>query len=146
MDSIAFLENKSSSCRANNSDENPESESGKENVEGWTVEYIVDRLFFEMLELEDDAQGWEDYQHKGQRKKYYARAHDAIKMAAGRPSPIFVINTSDLTTRMKRELSDLKADTVDYVVTEAIGRVCENVNSKLYHLTLKKGLGWRVEN
>ena len=116
------------------------------NQEDWTTEYIVDRLFFEMTESTDDAQGWEDYQHKGQRKKYYARALDAIKMAAGIPSPIFVINTSDLTARLQNELSELKDDSLDYVVTEAIGRVCENVNSKLYHLTLKKCLGWRFEN
>ena len=38
-------------------------------VEYWTTEYIVDRLFFEMTESSDDAQGWEDYEHKGQRKK-----------------------------------------------------------------------------
>jgi hypothetical protein len=150
MVSIAFLENKSSSCRKgqsyNNSDKSPERKSGEENVEAWTVEYIVDRLFFEMLELKDDAQGWEDYPLKEQRKKYYGRAQDAIKIAAGRPSPIFVINITDLTTRLKRELSELKEDTLDYVVSEAIGRVCENVNPKLYHLTLKKCLGWRFEN
>jgi hypothetical protein len=150
MDSIVFLENKSSSCRKgqsyNNSDKSPERKLAEENVENWTIEYIVDRLFFEMLELKDDAQGWEDYQHKGQREKYYSRAHDAIKMAAGRPPPILIVNTSDLTIRLKRELSELKVDTLDYVVTEAIGRVCENVNPKLYHLTLKKCVGWRFED
>jgi hypothetical protein len=150
MDSIAFLEDKTYHCRKghsyNNSDKSPENKSGKENVENWTTEYLVDRLFFEMLEIKDKAQGWEDYQHKGQRQKYYRRARDAIKMAAGRPSPIYVINISDLTTRLKKELLDLRNDTLDYVVSEAIGRVCENVNPKLYHLTLKKRLGWRVEN
>jgi hypothetical protein len=99
-----------------------------------------------MTESIDDAQGWVDYPRKGQRKKYYDRAHDAIKMAAGRPSPIFVINTSDLTTRLKKELSELKKETLDYVVSEAVGRVCENVNPKLYHLTVKRCLGWRFEN
>jgi hypothetical protein len=145
MDSIAFLGLKSSSTDEG-LDKNLECISDNENVEYWTTEYIVDRLFFEMTESIDDAQGWDDYQHKGQTKKYYDRARDAIKMAAGRPSPIFIINITDLTTRLKRELSELKADTVDYIVTEAIGRVCENVNSKLYHLTLKKCLGWRFEN
>jgi hypothetical protein len=114
----------------------------------WTVEYLVDRLFFEMLELNDDGtEGWEDYKHNGQKEKYYNRAKEALKMAAGRPSPIFVIDKSDLTLRLKRELSDLKkGDTLEYVVTEAIGRVCENQNAKLYHLTLKKCLGWRFDN
>jgi hypothetical protein len=139
MDSIAFLGLKSSSYN----DKNLECIS---NDEDWTTEYIVDRLFFEMTESRDDAQGWEDYPLRGQRKRYYDRAHDAIRMAAGRPSPIFVINISDLTTRLKRELSELNEDTLDYVVNEATGRVCENVNPKLYHLTLKKCLGWRFEN
>ncbi len=142
MANIAFLQDKS--CSSNEGlDKNLECISDKEY---WTTEYIVDRLFFEMTESRDDAQGWEDYQHKGQRKKYYDRALDAIKMAAGRPSPIFVINTSDLTTRLKKELSELKEEALDYVVSEAVGRVCENVNPKLYHLTLKKCLGWRFEN
>jgi hypothetical protein len=138
MDSIAFLGLKSSSTDQG-LDKNLECISDKEY---WTTEYTV----VEMTESIDDAQGWEDYQYKGQRKKYYDRAHDAIKMAAGRPSPIFVINIPDLTTRLKRELSELKDDTLDYIVTEAIGRVCENVNTKLHHLTLKKCLGWRFEN
>lgn len=113
----------------------------------WTVEYIVDRLFFEMLELNDGAGGWEDYQNKGQKEKYYNRAKEALKMAAGRPPPVFVINKSDLTLRLKKELAELKkGDTLDYVVSEAIGRVCENQNAKLFHLTLKKCLGWRFDN
>ena len=113
----------------------------------WTVEYIVDRLFFEMLELNDGAEGWEDYQNKGQKEKYYNRAKEALKMAAGRPPPVFVINKSDLTLRLKRELAGLKkGNTLDYVVSEAIGRICENVNRRLYHLTLKKCLGWRFED
>src|SRR5215212_10413008 len=108
MDSIAFLQNKSSSCRDNNSDRNPESKSVEENGEGWTVEYIVDRVCFEMLELKDDAQGWEDYYPcRGQRKKYYERAQDAIRMAVGMPPPIFILNASDLTTRLQNELSEL---------------------------------------
>jgi hypothetical protein len=69
MDNIAFLGLKSSSS---NEDKNLECISDKEY---WTTEYIVDRLFFEMTESRDDAQGWEDYKHKGQRKKYYGRLH-----------------------------------------------------------------------
>jgi hypothetical protein len=112
----------------------------------WTAEYIVDRLFFEMLELDDDAEGWEDYKKKGQKEKYCNRARDAIKVAAGQPPPVFVINKSDLTLRLKRELAGLKkGHTLDYVVSEAIGRVCENQNARLYHLTLKKCLSWRFE-
>jgi hypothetical protein len=117
-----------------------------EQKELWTIEYLVDRLFFEMVEIKDEAEGWEDYQHEGQKKKYEERGKDAIKMAAGRPPPIFIINISDLTWRLKFELNGLDIDTLDYVVRQAIERLCENVNSKLYHLTLKKFLGWRFEN
>jgi hypothetical protein len=86
----------------------------------WTVEYLVDRLFFEMLEL---------------------------NYGADQPPPVFVINKSDLTLRLRSELAGLKkGDTLDYVVSEAIGRVCENQNARLYHLTLKKRLGWRFDN
>jgi len=145
MDNIAFIQNKSSSADEG-LDKNLEYISDEENVEYWTTEYIADRLFFEMTESIDDAQGWEDYPLKEQRKRYYDRARDAIRMAAGRPSPIFVINITDLTTRLKIELSELDEDTLDYVVSEAIGRICEDVNSELYYLTLTKCLGWRFEN
>jgi hypothetical protein len=124
-------------------------EPGKEDENGqkerWTVEYLVDRLFFELMEIKDEAEGWEDYQQKGQKKKYEVRGRDAIKMAAGQPPPIFVINISDLTLRLRLELASLDMDLLDYVVRQAIERICENVNSKLYHLTLKKSLGWRFE-
>jgi hypothetical protein len=121
-------------------------ESDRGQKECWTTEYVVDRLFFEMLEIKDEAEGWDDYPHNGQKKKYYDRGADAIKMAAGRPSPIFVINISDLTWRLKLELAGLSRDTLDYVVRQSVERICENVNSKLYHLTLKRSLGWRFEN
>lgn len=35
----------------------------------WSIEYTVDRLLFEMLEIKDDVEGWEDYQNKGQKSK-----------------------------------------------------------------------------
>ena len=111
----------------------------------WTTGYTADRLFFEMVGVKDQAEGWEDYEDKGQKQKYYDRAKEAIKMAAGRPPPIFIINKSDLTLRLKWELAEL-GDSLEEVVSEAIGRVCENVNAKLYHLTLKRCLGWRFEN
>jgi hypothetical protein len=145
MDSTLFLRNKSF-------DECGKCKASVKSIlslqkELWTTEYIIDRLFFEMLELEDNAEGWEDYQHKGQKQKYYNRAEEAIKMAAGDPPPVFVINRSDLSIRLRQELAGLiKSNTIDYVVSEATGRVCENVNAKLYHLTLKRGLGWRFEN
>jgi hypothetical protein len=113
--------------------------------ERWTVEYLVDRLFFELMEIKDEAEGWDDYQQKEQKKKYEERARDAIKMAAGQPPPIFVINISDLTLRLRLELASLYMDSLDYIVRQAIERICENVNSKQYHLTLKKSLGWRFE-
>jgi hypothetical protein len=49
MDSIAFLGLKSSSDKKGQSYNN--SPSPKRKLEEWTVEYIVDRLFFEMLEF-----------------------------------------------------------------------------------------------
>ena len=40
----------------------------------WTVGYTADRLFFEMIQVKDLAEGWEDYEDKGQKQKYYDRA------------------------------------------------------------------------
>jgi hypothetical protein len=60
-----------------------------------------------MVEIEDEAEGWQGYEHKGQKQKYYIRAKDAIKMALEGPRPIFIINESDLTVRLKRELAGL---------------------------------------
>jgi hypothetical protein len=57
MDNIAFLGIKSSSNRKGQGHKN--SPIPKRKVEEWTVEYIADRLFFEMLEILDDAQGWD---------------------------------------------------------------------------------------
>jgi hypothetical protein len=63
MDNIAFLGLKSCSGKKGQNYNN--SPSSKRKIEECTVEYNADRMFFEMLEFNDDAQDWEDYQHKG---------------------------------------------------------------------------------
>jgi hypothetical protein len=110
----------------------------------WTTEYVVDRLYLEMVEKEDDAQGWEDYQHKGQKEKYYDRAKKAIYTFTNKHCPVFIINISDLSLRLKEDLNSLGDPTLDYVIRESIGRVCRDVISS-FDVNLKHCLEWRFE-
>ena len=57
-----------------------------------------------------------------------------------KPSPQFIIYVSDLTPRLKQELEELTTtpQTLNYVVTQAVGRIFENLDFEYYHLNVAK--------
>jgi hypothetical protein len=57
-----------------------------------------------------------------------------------KPSPVFVINISDLTPRIKSEIAAISqtTTTLQYVLTHAVGRIFENLDFDYYHLSIAK--------
>jgi hypothetical protein len=121
----------------------PGKEHGNGQKEYWSTEYVVDRLYYEMVEKKDDAQGWEDYQHKGQKERYFDRAKKVTDTFDNKRCPVFIVNISDLSLRLKEDLNSLGDPTLDYVVREVIGRVCRDVDA--FDVNLKYRLDWRFE-
>src|SRR5829696_7464668 len=70
---------------------------GNRQEEYWTTVDVVDRPHLEMVETKDGALGWEDYQAKEQKEKYYDRAKKAIDT---KQCPMFIINISDLSLQL----------------------------------------------
>lgn len=118
------------------------------NNPSWNKLYIVDRLKQYLATVEINSNDYKD--NLGDKRifnleyrKYYNRAYHFLKIGAFKPVPAFVVNLSDLTPRLVKELQELdKADRA-YVLRQAIGRILEDVNFDLYHNSISRVL--RVE-
>ena len=71
--------------------------------------------------------------------KYYAQAEYVLyRVSIWKPSPVFVINCSDLKKQLLNELEQLKhcdPRLFDKTVTEAIQSLMESVNQRYYHVS-----------
>ena len=63
-----------------------------------------------------------------------------------RPPPVFIVHLKHLDDRLKQELAKLDKWSKDYVMKEAIGRICEQVDKHFFLLSVKSLLKWRLES
>ena len=74
-------------------------------------------------------------------KKYSKQANELIpRIAVAKPTPTFVIYLADLTAKLLQELKDSSTDERKYVVMQAVGRLFENLNPRLYYLSIARKL------
>jgi hypothetical protein len=85
--------------------------------------------------------------------KYYERAEFVLaRINIWDPSrpPVFIINTSDLSLRLRNELDILKETSpkqFDKLVTEAVQTLMEGINQRYYHVAgLSYKVTWRLED
>lgn len=108
--------------------------------EEWTIECLVDQLFLSLAGTKECVtNGKDETLHV---KKYYRRAREIIKsISIWRPPPIFIINISDLPKRIIKEFEAVTDDkTRAYVLTQAVGRIFENLDFEHYHLSIARNL------
>lgn len=83
-------------------------------------------------------------------RKYYRRARELMKWlpVIKLPSNEYVINLSDLTPRIREELESVSKTpiTLRYVLTQAVGRIFENLDFDYYHLSVARNLRVRLES
>lgn len=111
-------------------------------VERWTELYLIEQLFMEFATKKLVVS------HKGTCgitvHKYY---NEALRLRNwlifSRPAPDFVVNLSDLSTRVVAELKVLE-DPQD-VLKQAVGRIFENIDPVQYHLSIASQLKVRLE-
>ena len=81
--------------------------------------------------------------------KYYDHAEWFIyHINVYKPTPQFIINQSDLTNRLKKEIVSLRSTptTLNEVMTTTVRRIVESVNPEYYHLSGIHGkIRWRLE-
>jgi hypothetical protein len=109
------------------------------NDERWTTERLVDELFLHLACFTDIIEN-----NQGQTlavKKYYHQANELLpRISVAKPTPAFIIYLSDLTSKLLQELQNSTKEERRYVVMQAVGRIFENINSRLYHLSIAKKL------
>jgi hypothetical protein len=122
-------------------------EKDEQEEEKWTIERIVDELLInlacttEIITIEENSRLISV-------KKYYRQARELMKwIPIARPSPEFIINICDLTPKVRKEIESISAyhDTIQYVITQAVGNIFENLDFEYYHLSIARNLRVRFE-
>lgn len=116
-------------------------------TEFWTLEYFVDKIFLCLVQVKETVLNGGKEIHI---RKYYRQAKELIKwIPIARPSPAFIINVSDLTQELKNQIEHLMAtsppDNLQYVLTQAAGRIFENLDFQYYHTSIARNLRVRLE-
>jgi hypothetical protein len=102
----------------------------------WTEQYLIEELF---LQLAGTEQTIKHNDKSVTIRKYY---NQAIRLrpwiAVADPTPKFVVNLCDLTPKIIAEIKTL--NNPKYILKEAVGRIFENIDFRLYHLSISKVL------
>ena len=120
--------------------------------EDWTTECLVDEFFLNLCKTKEEITIDRGIFVDGQRtvktltvRKYYRRARfDVLKwiQRGVRLTPDFIINVSDLAPKLIQEIECI-ADTpttLHYVLTQAVGRIFENLDFESYHFMVGSGI------
>jgi hypothetical protein len=122
-------------------------ERDEQEEDKWTIERMVDEVFLnlvrttEIITIEENGRSIPV-------RKYYRQARELMKwIPIARPSPEFIINICDLTSKVRKEIESISAyhETIQYVLTQAVGRVFENLDFEYYHLSIARNLKVRFE-
>jgi hypothetical protein len=123
----------------------PNNKSGLDHADStpWLTSYIIDRLKQHLANVRytliNDKLG------TAEGRKYYDQAYRMQNIGAFKPTPSFIIHLSDLTPKLKKEISELDNQTRGYVLRQAVGRIFEDLNPKLYHDSISKVLVVKLE-
>ena len=109
----------------------------------WLTSYIIDRLTQHLANVRYTLRNNKGETVEG--RKYYDQAYRMQNIGAFKPTPSFIIHLSDLTPKLKKEISELNNQTRGYVLRQAVGRIFEDLNPKLYHDSISKVLVVKLE-
>jgi hypothetical protein len=109
----------------------------------WSVNYIIDRLKQQLATVRYILRNAEGESVEG--RKYYNQAYQMQIAGALKPTPSFLVYLSDLTPKLVKELSNLDNETRGYVLRQAVGRIFEDLNPKLYHDSISRVLVVKLE-
>jgi hypothetical protein len=124
-----------------------DSESRNNQKEYWTTECLVDQLFLNLCSSRQTITN--DSGRTITIRKYYAQARELMKWIpiARLPSNEFVINISDIIPAIREEIESVanSPKTLQYILTQAVGRIFENLDFEYYHLSIARNLRVRFE-
>jgi hypothetical protein len=109
----------------------------------WSTNYIIDRLKQHLANTRYLLRNSKGETIEG--RKYYDQAYQMQIIGALKPTPFFRVHLSDLTPKLIKEISELDNQTRGYVLRQAVGRIFEDLNPKLYHDSISKVLVVKLE-
>ena len=116
-------------------------------VEYWTENALVEELFLQLAGTKKTAVAKNRLSRKYMLLtdyKYYQQALELRRwIPIARPPPEFIVNLSDLSTRVIAELKVLQ-NTQD-VLKQAVGRIFENIDEQQYHRSIASQLKVRLD-
>ena len=127
-----------------------------EEKEEWSDSYLVDKLKqhlatvelsksktpTDLLDTPNDK--FKKYFCLISNRHYINQAFHYMKIGRLSPVPDFLISLSDLSPKLVKELLALDNETRDFVLKQAVGRIFEDINSKLYHNSISSVLKVRL--
>jgi hypothetical protein len=124
-----------------------DSEGRNNQKEYWTTECLIDQLFLNLCSSRQTITN-----DKGRTitvRKYYRQARELMKWIpiAKLSSNEFVIYISDLTPTVRKEIESIanSPKILRYILTQAVGRIFENLDFEYYHLSVARNLRVRFE-
>jgi hypothetical protein len=97
--------------------------------EPWTTERVKDELHYYLERFKD----------KNNNRKYEEQARRLIyKIPIYRPTPPFIVDKKDLSTRLIIELQGSAEKTRNEILKSAVGRIFENIDERYYIQSVKK--------
>ncbi|CAN5147078.1 hypothetical protein BH18THE2_BH18THE2_35780 [soil metagenome] len=95
----------------------------------WTTQCVIDELHCYLERLRD----------KDNNKKYEEQARRLIyKIPIHRPAPTFIVNKTDLCTRLIIELLAYPEEARNEILKSAVGRIFENIDERYYIQSVKR--------
>ena len=73
-------------------------------------------------------------------RHYVNQCFHYLKIGILSPIPEFLISLSDLSPKLVKELAILDKKTREFVLKQAVGRIFEDINAKLYHNSISRVL------
>lgn len=118
----------------------------------WAISYVKDEFKYQLSSISlveiDKETNVIHITHK-----YYELAKFVLyRINTWNPktAPVFVINTSDLTKKLQKELEQLRqrdSKRFDILVTETVQSTLESVNQRYYHINcIAYKVTWRFES
>jgi hypothetical protein len=124
-----------------------DSEGRNNQKEYWTTECLIDQLFLNLCSSKQTIIN--DNCRTITVRKYYRQARELMKWIpiAKLSSNEFVIYISDLTPSVRKEIESISNNhkTLQYVLTQAVGHIFENLDFEYYHLSIARNLRVRFE-
>lgn len=105
--------------------------------ESWTEAYLVDRLKEQLAMVREQVPANRKVHDD---RKYYNLCYNFLLIGAFRPTIPFPVNISDLSDKLLIELDCLDKDDRKYVLKQAVGRIFEDINPRLYHESISRVL------